>query len=85
MKPTLKNAGRRKWREAEDEPLYKLFIFLYLFLRLKICDISSVPNVKRRSDRIPKIRQYIRYQNKTYIYLLNEKRPELAHPAPRFL
>ena len=47
MKPTLKHAGRRKWREAEDEPLYKLSIFLYLFLRLKICDISSIPNVKR--------------------------------------
>ena len=28
---------------------------------------------------------YIRYQNKTYIYLLNQKRPELAQPAPRFL
>ena len=67
MKPTLKHAGRRKCREAEDEPLYKSSILLYLFLRFKICNISSIPNVKRRSDRILKIRQYIRYQNKTYI------------------
>ena len=56
MKPTLKYEGRKKWREAEDEPLYKPSIFLYLFFRLKICDISSIPNVKRRSDRILKIR-----------------------------
>ena len=85
MKLTLKHAGRKKWRQAEDEPLYKPSIFVYLFLRLKICDISTIPNVKRRSDRILKIRQCIRYQNKTYIYLLNQKRPELAHPAPCFL
>ena len=82
IKPTLKHTGRRKWRETEDEPLYKPSIFLYLFLRLKICDINSIPNVKRQSDRTLKIRQYIRYQSKTYIYLLNQKRPELAHPAP---
>ena len=25
MKPTLKHAGRRKWREAEDEPIYEAF------------------------------------------------------------
>ena len=47
MKRTLKHAGKRKWREAEEEPLYKPSIFLYLFLRLKICNISSMPNVKR--------------------------------------
>ena len=80
IKPTLKHAGR-KWREAEDEPLYKPSIFLFFFLRLEKCDISSIPNVKRRPDRILKIRQYIRYQYKTNI----QKRPELAHPAPRFL
>ena len=34
-------------------------------------DISSIPNVERRSDRILKIRQYVRHQNKTYMYLLN--------------
>ena len=85
MKLTLKHAGRRQWREAEDEPLYKPSMVLYLFLRLKICDIKSISNVKRRSHRILKIRQYIRYKNKTYIYLLNQKRPELAHPAPHFL
>ena len=31
MKPTLKHAERRKWRETEDEPLYKPSIFLYFF------------------------------------------------------
>ena len=46
---------------------------------------SSMSNLKRRSDRIVKKNQYIRYQNKTYIYLLNQKRPQLAHPAPRYL
>ena len=46
MKSTLKHAGRRKWREAEDKPLYKPSVFLYLFSRLKIIDISSIPNVK---------------------------------------
>ena len=48
-------------------------IFLYLFLRLKMCDISTIPTVKRRWDLILKIRQYIRYQNKT------KKRPILLH------
>ena len=85
MKPTLKHAERRKRREAEDEPLYKSSIFLCSFLWLKICYISSILNVKRRSDRKLKITQYIRYQNKTNIYLLSQKRPELAYPAPRFL
>ena len=65
MKPTLKHAGRRKWREADDEPLYKPSIFLYLFLGLKFCDINSIPNVKHRSDRILQMRQYIGYQNKS--------------------
>ena len=65
---------KKKWREAEDEPLYKPSIFLYLFLRLKIYDISSIPNVQRGSDHILKIRQYIRYQNKTYIYRTQSKK-----------
>ena len=84
MKPTPKHAGWRKWWEAEDEPLYKPSIFLYVFWRLKICDISSIPNVKRPSDRRLKIRQYIRYQNKTYIYLFNQKKTWVGPSCPTF-
>ena len=73
MKPTLKHAGRKKQREAEDEPLYKPSIFLYLFLRLKICDISSILNVKRRLDRIVKIRLLFVIKIKLrYTYLIRK-------------
>ena len=58
-----------------------------MFLRWKICDISSIPNVKLSYLKNKAIHYilYIHYQNKAHIYLLDEKRPELTYPVPRFL